>query len=145
METADDEGSTIHTDIGQLGAAMYEIVTGERCSFDLLRDVPQDQSATWPKRFHLPCLNGVWLGWVIELCWTEGGFQSAWELVYLLEMKLLRVDDEVDRVSGPWRGLTRCLRECISHSVSIVVTLGVVGIAVWISNWRELYSVVGIM
>lgn len=40
METADDEGYSIHTDIGQLGSVMHEVVTGERCAFDFFKDVP---------------------------------------------------------------------------------------------------------
>ncbi|EEP80926.1 predicted protein [Uncinocarpus reesii 1704] len=35
MEPADDDGYSIQTDIGQLGAVFFEIVTSERCNFDL--------------------------------------------------------------------------------------------------------------
>lgn len=31
MRTVDDNGYSIQTDIGQLGAVFYEIITGERC------------------------------------------------------------------------------------------------------------------
>ncbi|KMU72895.1 hypothetical protein CISG_09856 [Coccidioides immitis RMSCC 3703] len=40
METVDDNGYSVQTDIGLLGAVIYEIVTGERCQFDLFKDLP---------------------------------------------------------------------------------------------------------
>jgi serine/threonine protein kinase len=50
METVDDSGYSIQTDTGQLGAVIYEVVTGARCEFDLFKDLPLDASdATWPQ------------------------------------------------------------------------------------------------
>ena len=64
METIDDEGFIIYTDIGQLGAVMHEVVTGERCEFDLFKneDVLDSGRAVWPRRKDLPSVQGVWLG-----------------------------------------------------------------------------------
>jgi serine/threonine protein kinase len=76
METADDNGYSVQTDIGQLGAVIYEIVTGERCEFDLFED-PGACQPTWPRRTALPSTQNIWLGPIIEKCWTKGAFQNA--------------------------------------------------------------------
>ncbi|EAW24606.1 putative protein kinase [Aspergillus fischeri NRRL 181] len=61
MELADDNGFSIQTDIGQLGAVMYEVVTGSKCDFDLFKDnAPDDGRAIWPQRTSLPSTNGLW-------------------------------------------------------------------------------------
>lgn len=77
METADDEGYTVAVDIGLLGVVMYEIVTGSRCEIDLYKDNdPSDGRAYWPDRRHLPSTENLWLGPVIEDCWTAA-FRDA--------------------------------------------------------------------
>ncbi|KAL1987063.1 hypothetical protein VTN96DRAFT_4937 [Rasamsonia emersonii] len=68
METADDNGYSIQTDIGQLGAVMYEVVTGERCEFDLFQDQEASSHATWPRGETLPSTENIWLGPIIEKC-----------------------------------------------------------------------------
>ncbi|PLB44276.1 hypothetical protein P170DRAFT_440584 [Aspergillus steynii IBT 23096] len=66
METVDDNGYSIHTDIGQLGVVIYEVVTGEQCGFDLFKDLPLDATrAIWPRRENLPRTADVWLGPII--------------------------------------------------------------------------------
>ena len=86
IETVDDEGYSIQTDIGQLGAVMYEVVVGQRCEFDLFKDVPPEICrATWPRSENLPSTQGIWLGPVIERCWTEGAFRNAHDLLNELE------------------------------------------------------------
>ncbi|WEW60683.1 hypothetical protein PRK78_006170 [Emydomyces testavorans] len=40
METAGDDEYSIQTDVGQLGAVIYEVVSGERCEFDLFKEPP---------------------------------------------------------------------------------------------------------
>jgi serine/threonine protein kinase len=78
METADYGGYSIQTDIGQLGAVVYEVVVGEKCAFDIFKNVPPELShGIWPRREHLPSTQGVWLGPIIEKCWTEGAFRTA--------------------------------------------------------------------
>ncbi|KAK2765496.1 hypothetical protein FQN54_008350 [Arachnomyces sp. PD_36] len=82
MEAVDDNGYSIHTDIGQLGAVMYEVVSGgHKCHFDLFKDNPPDDGrARWPRRDTLPSTEGLWLGPVIERCWTQGGFKNVHDL-----------------------------------------------------------------
>jgi len=95
METADWAGYSIHTDIGQFGAVMYEVVVGEKCEFDIFKDLPLEQShGTWPRREDLPSTEGLWLGPIIERCWTKGAFVNAhalWEELESLEVENDRV------------------------------------------------------
>ncbi|PGH12836.1 hypothetical protein AJ79_04060 [Helicocarpus griseus UAMH5409] len=89
MRTADDAGYPIYTDIGQLGAVMYEIVTGVQCRFDLFEGLsPGPEIARWPSRKGLPSTEGIWLGSIIERCWIrgDGGFRDSGELAALLEL-----------------------------------------------------------
>lgn len=87
MELADINGYTIYTDIGQLGAVIYNIVTGRRCRFDLFKDQsPGPACAAWPRCETLPFTEGVWLGEIIEKCWTEGAFRNTKGLVAALEL-----------------------------------------------------------
>ncbi|KAF1959355.1 kinase-like protein [Byssothecium circinans] len=80
IETVDDHGYSIYTDIGQLGAVMYEIITGSHCDFDLFKDQPPGPArAIWPKREDLPSTHGLWLRSIIDACWTRS-FKSAHEL-----------------------------------------------------------------
>lgn len=86
IETADDKGYSIYTDIGQLGAVMYEVIKGERCDFDLFRGQPPGPAtARWPRREHLPVTENVWLGWIIDNCWTRGAFRTCHDLSAALE------------------------------------------------------------
>ncbi len=86
MQTVDDSGYSIFTDIGQLGAVMYEVVTGKACKFDLFKDQPPGPAtATWPGREDLPSTENIWLGHIIETCWKRGALQNARELVAALD------------------------------------------------------------
>lgn len=81
LEGSDNLGYSILSDIGQLGAVTFQIVTGQRCSFDIFQDVEDaTNEVTWPRRNNLPSTENVWLGGVIEKCWTQG-FKSAGDLV----------------------------------------------------------------
>ncbi|KAM5465048.1 hypothetical protein MauCBS54593_006681 [Microsporum audouinii] len=72
LNGSDDLGFSIMTDIGQFGAVMFEIVTGQKCRFDLAqgRREPGDLY-TWPRRDSLPSTTNTWLGHIIEKCWTQ--------------------------------------------------------------------------
>ena len=80
LEGGDHDGYTILTDIGQLGVAMFDMITGQRCSFDLFQEWDDTGVMTWPRRDTLPSTSGVWLGHIIEKCWNQG-YKSAMELV----------------------------------------------------------------
>ncbi|KAF2453042.1 hypothetical protein BDY21DRAFT_417412 [Lineolata rhizophorae] len=86
LSLARDNGYSIHTDIGQLGAAMYEVVAGRRCGFDLFENKPPGPAAaSWPRRENLPSTRGLWLGPIIDACWTGGAFENAGKLSEALE------------------------------------------------------------
>lgn len=87
LHGTDDIGFSILTDIGQFGAIMYEIITGLRCKYDLGQDWkgPGDLY-TCPRRDSLPSTNNIWLGHVIEKCWTQA-FKSAKELAFELDQE----------------------------------------------------------
>ena len=86
MQEADGNGYSIYTDIGQLGAVMYEVTTGEKCVFDLFKGQPLGPAnAAWPRREHLPSTQEIRLGSIIEKCWTKGAFRSCRELSAALD------------------------------------------------------------
>ncbi|EEQ35469.1 conserved hypothetical protein [Microsporum canis CBS 113480] len=72
LNGSDDLGFSIMTDIGQFGAVMFEIVTGQRCRFDLAQGQREPGDLyTWPRRDSLPSTTNTWLGHIIEKCWTQ--------------------------------------------------------------------------
>lgn len=76
----DDDGYSILTDLGQFGALMFEVVTGRSCKFNLMQDWKDvGDPITWPRRETLPSTKDIWLGHIIEKCWTQG-FSSAKDL-----------------------------------------------------------------
>lgn len=86
MESTEDDGYSIYTDIGELGAVMYEVITRKRCKFDLFENQqPGFYVTTWPRRESLPTTENIWLGSVIEACWTKGALQNAHDLLAMLE------------------------------------------------------------
>lgn len=55
LNGSDDLGFSIMTDIGQFGAVMFEIVTGQRCRFNLALGRREPGALyTWPPRDSLP-------------------------------------------------------------------------------------------
>ncbi|OJD18832.1 hypothetical protein AJ78_01164 [Emergomyces pasteurianus Ep9510] len=62
MERVDDHGYSIYTDIGQLGAVIYEIITGQHCRFDLFKGQSSGPAcAVWPRQEILSFTKNVWL------------------------------------------------------------------------------------
>lgn len=87
LNGSDDLGFSIMTDIGQFGAVMFEIVTGQRCRFDLVQGQrEQGDLYTWPQRDSLPSTANTWLGHIIEKCWTQG-ITSAKDLAAELDQE----------------------------------------------------------
>ncbi|KAL4993875.1 serine/threonine-protein kinase HT1 [Aspergillus recurvatus] len=84
MESADDNGFSVQTDIGLLGAVMYEVITGRKCEYDLYQADTGDGRAACPPRSSLPDTRGLWLGPILESCWT-GGFRNAQRLAEALD------------------------------------------------------------
>ncbi|KAL6244646.1 hypothetical protein RBB50_008174 [Rhinocladiella similis] len=67
--TTEQYGFSFSTDICELGAVIYEIVEGrELIDFDRITE----EAGGWPPRDQLPSTDGVFLGSVIEACWTKG-------------------------------------------------------------------------
>ncbi|EXJ82317.1 serine/threonine protein kinase [Capronia epimyces CBS 606.96] len=88
MSTPNLDGEGVATDIGQFGAVMFEVITGHHCTFDMMQESKESWDLfSWPPRDSLPSTEGVWLGHIIEKCWTqgEGFFASADDLVAALE------------------------------------------------------------
>ncbi|KAI9923378.1 hypothetical protein MW887_009928 [Aspergillus wentii] len=133
MEAVDDNGFSIQTDIGQLGAVMYEVVTGSKCDFDLFKNnPPYDGRATWPERPSLPNTDELWIGPIIEKCWTQGGFRNARCLCQALSF----IDTE--RVSpSAFNRFLNCFTEkqCLSLLAVALGTLTIV--ATWTQNRRH--------
>ena len=78
-------GYLIMTDIGQFGAMMFELITGQRCKFDLLHDWKDvGDLLSCPPRELLPSTSDVWLGHIIDKCWFQR-FRSAEDLAVELE------------------------------------------------------------
>ncbi|EXJ78092.1 hypothetical protein A1O3_09253 [Capronia epimyces CBS 606.96] len=100
LNGCDNDGYSVMTDLGQFGAVMFEMVTGQRCRFDLLHDWKGTVEVTstsewkgveelpstseWKTVEELPSRNEVWLGHIMEKCWNQG-FQSAKALATELE------------------------------------------------------------
>ena len=85
LDRPGDLGYLLLNDIGQFGAAMFEIVTGQKCRFDLMQDWKEPGDPfTWPRRDSLPSTSGAWLGQIIEQCWTQG-ITSAKDLAEQLD------------------------------------------------------------
>ncbi len=81
LNGTDKLGFSVMTDIGQLGAVIYRIVTGQDCNFIVWHE---GTKVTWPERDRLPSTESVWLGHIVERCWTRG-FTGADEIAKELE------------------------------------------------------------
>lgn len=85
LSGSDVDGFSIMTDIGQFGAVMFELITGQRCGYDLLHDWKDvGDLMSCPPRELLPSTSDVWLGHIINKCWVQG-YRSAKDLAVDLE------------------------------------------------------------
>ncbi|KAL4948033.1 kinase-like protein [Aspergillus filifer] len=110
METDDDNGYSVQTDIGQLGRVIYEVITGKDCGFDLHENGVS--RATLPRRETLPSTQDIWLGSIIEKCWIPGAYRNANDL-----------KEELDAVS----------LEDPPSNYYLALAVGTAVVAVWLS------------
>lgn len=87
LNGTDDLGFSVSTDIGQFGVVMYEVTTGLKCKYDLLQDRKEPENLyTCPRRDSLPSTENMWLGRIIDKCWTQA-YKSAEELAVELDQE----------------------------------------------------------
>ncbi|KAL4946830.1 hypothetical protein BDV06DRAFT_229703 [Aspergillus oleicola] len=122
METANDHNNTVQTDIGQLAAVMYEVVTGEDCSFNSFLDkLPEDGGVEWPDERLLKSTQGIWLGDIIKKCWTRGAFRNAHEL--LRELESASVEDEpAEHSNDNFSCSCRCSYDFVSEGRASIIS-----------------------
>ena len=119
METVDDGGFSTQTDIGLLGALMYELITGHKPDFDLFQDSDADCRAGLPRRSSLPSTEGLWLGEIVEKCWTAG-FRDAHALSRALQAVSLEQENQPAK-----KDFARCFRDQMrSPIIMLAMTLG---------------------
>ncbi|OCT52715.1 serine/threonine protein kinase [Cladophialophora carrionii] len=100
MKDPNADGESVMTDIGHFGTVMFEVITGQHCKFDLLQDWRHGDPYTWPRRETLPSTDGVWLGHIIEACWTKGSFASADDLAAVLDNERTNPEDITEPASS---------------------------------------------
>ncbi|KAL1967208.1 hypothetical protein VTN77DRAFT_3499 [Rasamsonia byssochlamydoides] len=97
MRTAEKYGYSVSMEIGQLGMVLYQVITGGEhrdFGFVFADNHPGPEDPVWPSRAALPETNDLWLGPLIDRCWTQGAFEDARSL--LAELESASVDDEVE-------------------------------------------------
>ena len=100
MNTAAHDGYSVRTDIGQIGAILYEIIAGRRSRFNLSLSKRQDlelTNAALPPRESLPSTKNIMLGEFIDKCWTEGAFDNEYEFLTSLDSAILQHSVESDK------------------------------------------------
>ncbi|OJD12947.1 serine/threonine protein kinase [Emergomyces pasteurianus Ep9510] len=134
MDTIDDKGYSVQTDIGELGAVFYEVVTGERCGFDLYENQQGDLAVRWPRRESLPRTQNVWLGPIIEQCWTKGAFRNAHHLAEALDS--INLDNEEDELQSDSEPQTTRTNASIQPVITLALILGALTILTpWVLRW----------
>jgi hypothetical protein len=109
MQDANEYGESAMTDIGHFGAVMFEIITGQHCKFDLQDWGPGDPFP-WPRRDTLPSTEGIWLGHIIDACWTERSFTSANDLAAALDNEQAYAEDMAEAAPSKKTDLILFLR-----------------------------------
>ncbi|KAJ5666702.1 serine/threonine protein kinase [Penicillium macrosclerotiorum] len=93
METVNLSGYSIHTDIGQLGSAIYQVVTRAFVAFlPAIPDIITNKTSRWPAKNTRPKTDGIWMGEIIDKCWTKGSVANVGELVREIETFAARQD-----------------------------------------------------
>lgn len=93
METDDDNRYSIYTDIGQLGKVFYEVITRRDCGFNLHEN--NTSRAILLQRDTLLSTEDIWLGLIIEKCWTPGAYRNASSLVE--DLDTVAVDENLNK------------------------------------------------
>lgn len=97
MDTAHDaQDSTIQIDITDFGSFMYQVVTGERSNLFGSLGFEEDE-LTDPGT---PPTENLWLGEIIDRCWTDGGYANADALANQLDAFEFDEGDRVDDVDS---------------------------------------------
>ncbi|KIV81294.1 hypothetical protein, variant [Exophiala sideris] len=99
MKDPNADGESVMTDIGHFGTVMFEVVTGQHHKFDLLQDWKSGEPYSWLSRETLPSTDSIWLGHIIEACWSEGSFASADDLAAALDIERTNPDDTTESAS----------------------------------------------
>ena len=100
MKDPNADGESVMTDIGHFGTVMFEVITGQHCKFDLLQDWKPGNPYSWPSRETLPSTDSIWLGHIIEACWTKGSFASADDLAAALDNEHTNPEDTTEPASS---------------------------------------------
>lgn len=91
LDTPAESGHSIHTDFAQLGAVLYEIISGRRSRFDLYKhQTAEPVKAAIPPRNTLPGTKNILLGEFIDQCWTQDAFDSEYDLLASLDSTILK-------------------------------------------------------
>lgn len=143
MEKADFDGYSIRTDIGQLGCVMYEVIVGEKCKFDIFKDIlPELSRGRWPRREDLPSTQGIWLGATIDKCWTEGAFTTALDLCQ--ELENAGIENEPDEILWPSSNLLSMVQRVTmsyrQHSFCYTTTLAITLSAFAVYTWSRRHN-----
>ncbi|KAK2762067.1 hypothetical protein FQN54_001074 [Arachnomyces sp. PD_36] len=119
MEIAEEGGYSVQMDIGQLGAVIYEVVVGEKCTFDIFKDVPPDLS------------HRIWQLWeVLESveAKSEQGFEGTCS-PYTLPSCSGWCSDSGLSISGLKHLANQPRRELFTKRDEAVFTVGFAGLA----------------
>ncbi|KAL4925530.1 kinase-like domain-containing protein [Aspergillus undulatus] len=132
MDTVEKFGRSVQTDIGELGAVIYELITGREIKYDLNKGVVENEiRLPFRQNPNLPDTDGIWCGSVIRKCWT-GQFKNMEELVRELNPRPLGLRENGQ--PGARQGITGAMRrtcEAIEDAAATIVIAAFFGVAMW--------------
>ncbi|EQL28762.1 hypothetical protein BDFG_08542 [Blastomyces dermatitidis ATCC 26199] len=106
-----------------------------RCQFDLFKDLPLDaRRAPWPRRTSPPSTQNIWLGAIIEKCWTKGAFQNADRLLEALDS--INLDNQSTQGNAKYDCCEPGKKASIQPITKLAVTTcAITVLATWIWRW----------